>query len=131
MLNNLETQIFSRVKAGFSSKIKAKYPDLSFTTVDKSSTKPKFPTVYIHLIGSPEIGQDLDCTTVNAVNATFQVDVTDNQSQARAKEVADEVFIQMKRMRFLAKVIPNFDNTGDIFRSVARYNRVIGSGDIF
>lgn len=130
MLDSLESQIFSRIKANFSDRIKKKYPDLNFTTSDKAPTKAKFPTVYIHLIGSLEIGQDLEGNTVNAVNATFQVDVTDNQSQSRAKEVADEVLRQMKKMRFSAKVMPNFDNTGDTFRSTARYNRVIGSGDI-
>lgn len=130
MLDSIETQVFSLIKAKFSAKIKAKYKDLNFTTSDRSSTKPKFPTVYIHLLESPEIGSDLDGTSVNGINATFQIDVTDNQSQARADEVAKEILRIMKSMRFKLVGMPFHDNSGDTYRTVSRYRRLIGAGDI-
>ena len=130
MLDSIETQVFSLIKAKFSAKIKAKYKDLNFTTSDRSSTKPKFPTVYIHLLESPEIGSDLDGTSVNGINATFQIDVTDNQSQARADEVAKEILRIMKTMRFKSVGIPFHDNSSDTYRTVSRWRRVIGAGDI-
>lgn len=130
MLDSIETQVFSLIKAKFSAKIKAKYKDLNFTTSDRSSTKPKFPTVYIHLLESPEIGSDLDGTSVNGINATFQIDVTDNQSQARADEVAKEILRIMKSMRFKSAGMPFHDNSGDTYRTVSRYRRPIGEGDI-
>lgn len=130
MLDGIETQVFSLIKAKFSAKIKSKYKDLNFTTSDKSSTKAKFPTVYIHLLESPEIGSDLEGTSVNGINATLQIEVTDNQSQTRADEVAKEILKVMKSMRFKAVGMPFHDNSGDTYRTVSRYRRPIGAGDI-
>lgn len=130
MLDSIESQIFSLVKAKFSERIKKKYPDLNFTTSDKSSAKPKFPTVYIHLMEPQETGETLDGLYVNAVIATFQIDVSDNQNQARADEVAREILKVMKSMRFSAKPLPFHNNVGDVYRTTARYRRVIGAGDI-
>lgn len=130
MLDSIETQVFSLIKAKFSAKIKAKYPDIGFTTSDRSSTKPKFPTVYIHLLESPEIGSTLEGTEIPGINATFQIDVTDNQSQARADEVAKEILRIMKSMRFKPVGMPFHDNSGDTYRTVGRYRRSIGAGDI-
>lgn len=130
MLDSLESQIFSRIKANFSEKIKKKYPDLNFTTSDKTPTKAKFPTVYIHFMESPEIGSDLDGTSINGITATFQIEVTDNQSQTRSDEVSKETLRIMKTMRFKAVGMPFHDNSGDTYRTVSRFRRPIGAGDI-
>lgn len=130
MLDSLETQVFSLIKARFSAKIKAKYKDLNFTTSDKSSTKAKFPTVYIHMIDSQEVGSDLEGTSIPGVNAAFQVDVSDNQNNSRTDEVAREVLRIMKSMRFKPMPMPMHNNTGDVYITTARYKRVIGDGDI-
>lgn len=130
MLDSIETQVFSLIKAKFSAKIKAKYKDLNFTTSDRSSTKPKFPTVYVHFMESPEIGSTLEGTEIPGINATFQIDVTDNQSQARADEVAKEILRIMKSMRFKPVGMPFHDNSGDTYRTISRYRRATGDGDI-
>ena len=130
MLDSIESQIFSLIKAKFPDRVKKKYPDLNFTTSDKSSTKPKFPTVYTHLIEPTEAGETLEGSSLNAVNAAFQIDVSDNQSQARADEVAKEILKIMKSMRFSAKPLPFHNDAGDVYRTTARYRRIIGAGDI-
>lgn len=130
MLDSIESQIFSLIKAKFPDRVKKKYPDLNFTTSDKSATKPKFPTVYIHLMEPAEAGETLDGLSINAVTATFQIDVSDNQSQARADEVAREILHVMKTMRFKAITLPFHNNAGDVYRTTARYRRLIGAGDI-
>lgn len=130
MLDSLETQIFSLIKAKFSTRIKEKYKDLNFTTSDKSSTKAKFPTVYIHMIDSQEVGSDLEGTSIPGVNAAFQIDVTDNQNNSRTDEVAKEILRVMKSMRFKPFRMPMHNNSGDTYTTVARYRRVIGDGDI-
>ncbi len=130
-LYNLETQVFSLIKTNFSPKIKEKYKDLNFTTVDKSvSEKSKFPTSYIRMLESPEIGETLDGTNINGVNATFQIEVTDNQSQARADEVSREILKIMKSMQFKSVGVPFHDNSDNAYRTVSRYRRPIGGGDI-
>lgn len=130
MLDSIETQVFSLIKAKFSAKIKAKYPDLNFTTSNRSPTKPKFPTVYIHMIDSQEVGSDLEGTSIPGVNAVFQVDVSDNQNNSRTDEVAREVLRIMKSMRFKPFPMPMHNNSGDVYITTARYKRVIGDGDI-
>lgn len=130
MLDSLESQIFSRIKANFSDRIKKKYTDLNFTTSDKTPTKAKFPTVYVKMLESPEIGSDLEGTSINGITATFQIEVTDNQTQARADEVAKEILRIMKTMRFKAVGMPFHDNSGDTYRTISRYRRPVGAGDI-
>lgn len=130
MLDSIETQIFSLIKAKFSAKIKEKYKDLNFTTSDRSSTKPKFPTVYIHMIDSQEVGSDLEGTSIPGVNASFQIDVSDNQSNKRTDDVAKEVLRVMKGLKFKPFTMPMHNNNGDVYITTARYRRVIGDGDI-
>ena len=122
--------IFTRIKIQFSSNLKTKYPDLYFTNSDNSQTTPKFPTVYIHEIGSVEQGQDLDNSEINATLSSFQIEVIDNVSQNRAKEIMEEVIRIMKIMRFTITALPEFQNTDSDYRSVARFRRMIGKNDI-
>lgn len=127
--SDISSIVFTRIKVLFSSTIKAKYPDLYFTNSDKTQTTSKFPTVYVHEVGSIEQGQDLNNTSINAVLSTFQIDVIDSQSQARANEVMGEVVRIMKGMRFSITAMPEFQNTESDYRSVARFRRMIGAGD--
>lgn len=130
MLDSLESQVFSRVKKEFSERLKKKYESLSFTTTDKSATQPKFPCVYVHLLPSNSIGDTLEGGNIEGVGSAFQVDVQDNQSQARAGEVADEVLRIMVSMGFKPRPMPYFDNPDSTYRSTARYFRAIGDEDI-
>ena len=127
---DIETIVFSRVKAILTSKLKTKYPDISFTTSDKVKDKPKFPNVYTHMLGSQEEGGDLEGNTINGVLASFQIEVTDNESQTRAKGVMSEVVSVMKGMRFSVIAMPESQNTDTSYRCVARFRRIIGNLDI-
>lgn len=127
---DIETIVFSRIKAILTSKLKTKYPNISFTTSDKVSSEPKFPNVYVHLVGSSETGEDLENNTINGVLATFQIETTDNESQTKAKDVMNEVVKVMKSMRFSVIVMPEFQNTDTTKRCVARFRRIIGNLDI-
>lgn len=129
-MKDIESIVFSRIKAILISRLKTKYPNLDFTTSDKVPKKPKFPNVYVHMIGSKEIENDLENDMINGVLATFQIETTDNQTQTRAKDVMDEVVKVMKGMRFSVIAMPEFDNTNSAYRSVARFRRAIGDKDI-
>lgn len=126
---DIETIVYSRIKAKLTSKLLNKYPDISFTTNNKVLSNPKFPNVYVHLLGSPEIGEDLENNTINGVEATFQIDVTDNKSQGRAKEVINEIVGVVKEMRFSIVSMPETNNTDSTFRCVMRCRRIIGNLD--
>lgn len=128
-LNSLESIIFTQIKARFSSKIKQKYKDLTFTTEEESKTDPKFPNVYVYLMPSPETGLTLERTAIEGGLFTFQIKVTDNQNQTRVKEVMNEIVRIMKTMSFEIPSIPSYDNTKDKYWSTARFRREIDRND--
>ena len=86
--------------------------------------------MYIQLLPSTEQGQDIEGNTINAGLFTFQIEVTDNQSQTRAKDVMSEVKRIMKSMRFTIQPTPDIQDTKDTHRAIMRCNRRIGSSDI-
>ena len=130
--DRISSVVFTRIKNEFSSTLKTKYKMTSsnFSTVGSSDTPAVFPFVYVQLLPSVEQGQDLDGTSINAGLFTFQIEVTDNQSQTRAKDVMSEVKRIMKSMRFTVQCTPTLEDTKDTHRAIMRCNRLIGSGDI-
>ena len=128
----ISSNVFTRIKNEFSSTIKKNYKmkDENFSTVGSSDTPAVFPFVYIQLLPSVEQGQDLDGNTINAGLFTFQIEVTDNQTQARAKDVMSEVKRIMKSMRFTVQCTPTLEDTKDTHRAIMRCNRIIGFNDI-
>ena len=130
--DRISSVVFTRIKNGFSSTIKTKYKMTSsnFSTVGSSDTPAVFPFVYVQLLPGAEQGQDIEGNTINAGLFTFQIEVTDNQTQARAKDVMSEVKRIMKAMRFTVQCTPTLEDTKDTHRAIMRCNRKIGSDDI-
>ena len=130
--DRISSVVFTRIINEFSSTIKTKYKMTSsnFSTVGSSDTPAVFPFVYIQLLPSTEQGQDIEGNTINAGLFTFQIEVTDNQTQARAKDVMSEVKRIMKSMRFTVQCTPKLEDTKDTHRAIMRCNRRIGSNDI-
>ena len=130
--DRISSVIFTRIKNEFSSSLKTKYKMTSsnFSSVGSSDTPAVFPFVYIQLLPSTEQGQDIEGNTINAGLFTFQIEVTDNQTQARAKDVMSEVKRIMKSMRFTVHTTPDIQDTKDTHRAIMRCNRIIGSCDI-
>ena len=130
--DRISSVVFTRIKNEFSSTIKTKYKmtNSNFSTVGSSDTPAVFPFVYVQLLPSAETGQDLEGATINAGLFTFQIEVTDNQTQARAKDVMSEIKRIMKSMRFTVQCTPTLEDTKDTHRAIMRCNRIIGSCDI-
>lgn len=126
----IKSIVFTRIKTEGTAKLKAQFPDIYFTTSDKVSTNPKFPTVHLKKLQWPEEGRTLDGTEVNGVLASFQIDVIDNKSDNNAENVADVICDIMKSMRFemVGDPFPNSQSTGE-YRYTARYQRIVGAGD--
>ena len=130
--DRISSIVFTRIKNEFSSTLKTKYKMTSsnFSTVGSSDTPAVFPFVYIQLLPSAEQGQDIEGNEINAGLFTFQIEVTDNQTQARSKEVMAEVKRIMKAMRFTVQPTPTLEDTKDTHRAIMRCSRRVGSGDI-
>lgn len=123
--------VFTKIKTDFSQVIKDKYKmtNDNFSTINSSNKDAVFPFVHVHMLTAVEQGQDLEGTSINAGIFTFQIDVIDNKTQNRARNVMSEVLRIMKSMSFDVIAMPEFES-GDTHRCIARFRRMIGSGDI-
>ena len=127
---DIQTTIYSRVKAICDAKLKTKYPDINVTMDSHIPNTPKFPSVYVHFLAPVEIGNDLIGQDVNAMYLTAQIEVTvtDAQGMIVANEVSSVVAECMKDMRFSA-TLPEFVDTDSEYRTVSRYARTIGNAE--
>lgn len=126
----IQSKVLSRVKQEGLETLTTKYPDLYYTTEEESLAEPKFPTCYIHELPGTEQGGDLEGTTINAVYTTIQIDVTDNISKTRVKDVLDKATETMKSMRFRVTT-PEITTSQGVHKGTARYERIIAQGDIY
>lgn len=126
---DIESTIYSIVKAKTYSAIKKKYPNLLFTNKGQSDSSPTFPTVYIHMLAPTEQGRTIDGQSINGLLVTFQVDVSTNTSSSDVRWVTSEIAEVFKAMRFEAKPMPETSYADKIYRSTARFRRVIGAND--
>lgn len=127
----IPSTVYSRILSEFSPTVKKKYnmTDDNFSTAARSYSDTKFPFVYIQTLPASERGQDLEGQTINGGFFAFQIEVTDNKSDNRAREVMKEVVRIMKTMRFQSNEMPSFESTEDEHKCVARFQRVIGYDD--
>lgn len=119
-------KVFTHVQAKGREKLQKKYPNINFTTSDKASTKPKFPTVYIKKMQGKPIGRTLEDTKVNGIEAVFQIEVTTNANQNDADNVADVIADIMIDMGFDMVGEPFPDSSTDVYRNISRWRRPIG-----
>ena len=126
----IKSNVFTRIKTEGTAKLKETFPDIYFTTSDKVSTNPKFPTVYLKKLQGQEKGRTLDGTTVNGTLASFQIDVTDNRSYDNVEEVSDVIGDIMKSMRFgmVGDPFPDSQSKGE-YKIKSRWQRVIADED--
>lgn len=127
----IPSMVFTKIKNDFSQTLKEQYgmTNSNFSTVGSTDAPAVFPFVYLQSMPSVELGADMNGTGINAGLFTFQVDVIDNDSQSNARRVMGEVLRVMKTMRFEMIAFPEFEDTKDTHRCVARFRRVIGAND--
>lgn len=128
----LQSQIFTRIKNEFSSKLKTKYKmtNSNFSTVGSSDTPAVFPFVFLEELESPEIGNDLSGIDTNGLRYTVRVHVSDNKTQANAKSVVYEIRRIMKSMRFTCGTPIPQNVVNGVYSYVLQCSRAIGAGDI-
>ena len=126
---DLESTVVALVKAKSLPQLQKKYPKVRITDEGESSGSAVFPTVYIHLLAPTEQGQTLDGQTVNALLATFQVDVTTNTSKSDCRKVMAIITDAFKIMRFQGTSMPEFSISNKVHKSTARFRRMIAAND--
>lgn len=125
-------KVYSAVSYKAEKLLKKDYPNIKITDNGKANSNPTFPTVYIHELPGVEIGETIDGQNINGVMETIQVDVTTNTDPSDARIVMSVVADIFKKMRFKANQMPELDfGNGEVYRSTARFQRVVGANDIF
>lgn len=125
----IQPKVFTAIKTKVSEKIQTKYPNIYFTTSDKTLTNPRFPTVYLKKLQGTEQGETME-KDLNAIVSSFQVEVTDNANEANCIEVADLVMDVMNDMGYSVLGDSVQDNTDSVYRNIARYQRTIAKEDV-
>lgn len=130
-----ETRIISNLNSFAIPVLKQNFTNMKFqegitiTNLKSRLAGTIFPTIYVHEMGGTEKGQTIDGQTINAVTDTYQVDVIVNTQQSDAKKILAIVASVFKRMRFEVTSMPEFDSEEKIYRSTARFSRLIAAND--
>jgi hypothetical protein len=128
----IESKIYTIVKTRLENALKTDYPDLNVTQQMKLNDEAVFPTVYIQMLESPEIGSDLENSTINAMLTTFEVHISSNKSQGLngLRKVQSAVTENFKKLRFNMVSRGVFTReTNDVYTSISRFRRVIGGNE--
>jgi len=130
-LDIINSMIFSKVKNHVLDEVGTKYKMTasSFSSVGAEPTSARFPFVYIALIAGSETSSDLERTRLNGGSYTYQINVYDNVSQARAKDVMDSAARAMKKMAFTTASLPIFATNESTYVQISRFQRFIDEGD--
>ena len=110
----------------------APFPKLNCTTSSENESLEgvsDFPALYIHLLPPQELGQDLTNETVNALNATLELQVFSNESEGQCRDIMSAAISEMKKLRFNIQMFPDPQTSDKKYFAIARFNRVIGAGD--
>lgn len=136
MVNNswiadLQTSIFSRLKAIGMTKLKIKYPNINFTTIPIDVKNATFPTIYVHELTPVETNPDLEGEIINSINYAIQIEVFANDTnRTDAKLISYTLMDIMKSMCFEGESLPLTEYGSSVTRCIARYRRNISLGDI-
>lgn len=126
----IKSKVFTNVQKKGRERLLKSYPNITFTTSDRVSSAPRFPTVFVKKMQGAAKGQTTEMKSVEATISTFQIEVTTNTNQDDAEKVADVVEDIMVSLGYDPIGEPFPDNTQDVYRNISRYQRVIGEDDI-
>lgn len=126
---NIFPSIMTRLKVESEKALGSTFTDLEITDEIVTPTNPKFPTILALELPNTEQGNTLENVDIAALMYGVQIEVTDNKKQANAKRVMNEVVKIMKSMRFSVVQMPEVTYSQGVYRSVARFRRIIADGD--
>lgn len=132
-ITKLPLKIFTTIKTQFSQTIKDSFgmTDDNFSTVGSSDTPAVFPFVRFQILPGSEQGQTFETSNFEAGLFSFQIDVFDNKTQSRARKVMTEIVRIMKTMGFRVNQMPSFEDTKDVHRMTARFQKVYSKDEAF
>ena len=130
-----ETKVLGILNSYAIPNLRKKFPSMKWqqgvtiTNLESRLSKPTFPTIYVHELPGTEQGRTLDGQNINGVLTTFEVQTFTNTSQYDAKIMLAIVADVFKEMRFEITSMPEFKSDEKVYRSVARFSRLIAAND--
>ena len=125
---NIEESVLTQLDYMLAQRTDAPYPNLVVTSANQNQVTA-FPTLYIHELSPVEAGNDLNNQTINAVLETIEIQIWTNETEAECRQLMSSAILEMKRMRFNCTAFPNIQTDNKIAFGIARFRRMIGSGD--
>lgn len=125
---NIEESVLTQLDYMLAQRTDAPYPSLVVTSANQNQVTA-FPTLYIHELSPVEAGNDLNNQTINAVLETIEIQIWTNETEAECRQLMSAAIFEMKRMRFNCTAFPNIQTDNKIAFGIARFRRMIGSGD--
>lgn len=129
---DIETKIFTIVKTRLKNTLLTTYPNLQITQQKSINAETKFPTIYITMLPSPEIGGDLVGETTNGMIVNFEVHITVSKDMGISglRRCALAVIDNFKRLRFVVTNRGDIQGkTPDTYVMISRFRRVIGGNE--
>ena len=120
---DLETLVYSVIKARSENPLKEKYPKIKFTQEEQTDTTATFPTVLIQSLEPITKNADLERQKINTVVYTAQVTVTTNTSRSDASKVAQAVAEQFEKISFEITPLPFTRKNGKLWTTIFRARR--------
>ena len=100
-------------------------------TSANSDSPPLFPCIMVDQIDNPDVAEDLE-NSENAVESTIEIQAYSNKSLTESRKIINIACDAMRQMGYRRRMGPKqVTNAGNskIFRMVARFTRVVGSGE--
>lgn len=120
-----------KLQQALKTKEDAPYPKLVLTSKDVSDGPPGFPCLFINSLGEPTDGSDFQnnqCYIVSTIELQSFSAESPTGSQTEARQIMDAAGDVMISMGYQPIAGPFQDNRG-YFRTIARFRRLVGSGD--
>ena len=130
--SEIESTIFTLLQYVLVEKEDAPYPTLNCTTSSQNESLENvddFPALYVHLLPPIEMGNDLYNEDVNAVRATFELQVFSDQNEQECREIMNVCIREMKKLHFNISMFPDPQTKDKKYFAISRFTRVIAGGD--
>ena len=126
--SKIEESVLTQLDYMLAQRADAPFPNLVVTSANQNQVTA-FPTLYIHELTPVETGNDLENQTINAVIETIEIQIWTNETEEECRRLMSAAIIEMKRMRFDCTAFPSIQTYNKIAFGIARFRRIIGSGD--
>lgn len=130
--SEIESTIYTHLQYRLAGEYDAPFPNLNCTTSSQNESLENvsdFPTLYIHMLPPLEIGNDLTNEDVCAINATIELQVFSDKSESECRKIMSSAILEMKVLHFNVAMLPDPQTADKKYYAIARFNRVIASGD--